>query len=182
MPVTASEVGAFLSPINRGGTTSNFVLVQFSLYGDFFKVDIMRKGIAYLLAVLAGFSAISIPFLISAVADIVFREDARALFFLLIQIVMSITIPFICVLTSKQSSPSAKRCNIFYFAGAIIAFIAIEIWGRTVDYNQLFPNRGEFDKIGLGLALCFFIHRCSFIWFILVNLIYKIKSINHKGE
>ncbi len=33
MPVTAFKVG--ILPINRGGTTSNFVLVQFLLYGDF---------------------------------------------------------------------------------------------------------------------------------------------------
>ncbi len=142
----------------------------------------MKKVLCILLTVLAGFSAISIPFLISAVADIVFREDVRALFFLMIQIVMSSAIPFICILMQKKPSVSSKICNIFYFAGAIIAFTAIEVWGRTVDYNQLFPNRGEFDKLGLGLAICFFIHRCSFIWFIMVNLIYKIKSINHKGE
>lgn len=142
----------------------------------------MKKFFIRILVGLAGFSAISLPFLISAIADIILREDARALFFLFLQIEISLVIPFIYILISRKSTVSETSCNIFYYAGAIIAFIAIEIWGRAIDYNKLFPDRSEFDKIGLGLAFCFFIHRCSLIWFILVNIIYKIKSINHKGE
>lgn len=144
------------------------------------------KKTKYIIIAIISFIIMSATFCISAIPDIIFREDLRALIFMIIYILIMLILPLPCIIAEnslvKKLKFSRLWYNISFFTGAVISLITSKLFLINIDINVLFPNRSEFDKMGLGLSICHFLFTSAVIYFAIVRLIYFAVSLENKKK